>query len=83
MGAAAEGVVGLGLVVVWSKGGAEEDWVLELGAGEGEVGFREGGVVELGLVQLVGDGVAAGNVLVEGVQAEMGAGMRTGESFTG
>lgn len=74
-----------GLVVIWSKGGAEEDWVLEVGVEEeGEVGFREGGVVELGFVQLVGDGVAAGSVLVEGLQAETGAGMRTGEScFTG
>lgn len=73
-----------GLVGIWSKGGTEEDWVLEVGVEEGEVGFREGGVVDLGFVQLVGDGVAAGNVLVEGLQPEMGAGMRTGGScFTG
>lgn len=70
--------------MVGSKGGTEEDWVLEPGVEEGEAGFREGGVVELGFVQLVGDGVAAGKVLVEGLQPEMGAGMRTGEiCFTG
>lgn len=74
-----------GLVGIGSKGGTEEDWVPKVGVeAEGEVGFREGGVVELGFVQLVGDGVAAGKVLVEGLQAGMGAGMRTGETcFTG
>lgn len=70
-----------GLVVIWSEEGTEEDWVLGEGVEEeeGEVVFREGGVAELGFVQVVGDGVAAGNVLVE-----TGAGMRTEEiCFTG
>lgn len=40
---------------------------------EAEVVLREEGLEELGFVQVVGD------VLVEGLQPEMGAGRRTGE----
>lgn len=74
-----------GLVVIWSKGGTEEDWVLEVMVEvEGEVVLRGGGVGELGFVQVVGDEVATGSVLVEGLQPEMMAGMRPGEiCFTG
>lgn len=74
-----------GPVVIWSKGGTEEDWVLEAVVEvDGEVVLRGGGVGELGFVQVVGDEVAAGNVLVEGLQPEMMAGMRPGEiCFTG
>ena len=65
-----------GVDVVWSRGGTEEDGVLEQVVGvvvEVEELCREEGLEQLGLVHVVGD------VLVEELPPEMGAGRRTGE----